>query len=838
MWLRELNRVTASVVVAMILLLTQQHGMASVPPYRPSNQLTEGVDRYVPYLLQSNRAATQRGINAPSRLPRLHSGERNLSMVQSVNAIALFIQFPDKNAVVNPGAFDSLLFASSGQSLRAYYREVSYGSLDIVTIDFPGARAWTTSTEAASYYANGQSGFGAYPTNAQKLAEEAIIVADSMIDFSNYDNDGDGYIDALYIIHAGTGGELSGQANDIWSHTWSTSAPLFVDGVHATSYAMVPEYWLNPGDMTCGVLAHETGHLLFGLPDLYDLDGDSHGLGRWSVMSSGSWNGVLGDSPSHPDAWSRWMMNFVEPNNIVSGSLNTRIRSVEQSPTIFRLWTGGANGTEYYLVENRQKVGFDSQLRGEGLCIYHIDEVQAGNRNQWYPGYETSGHSKVALVQADNLWNLEQKQNSGDGGDLFPGSTGNTQFSSLAFPGSIAYSGDITQVTIRNISPSGNTMMADFHVDTLPRAILSTSQVHFDTVQLGMRTDRILSIRNLGLSNLSISSIHSSTSELNTIPGTVSIPPDSAVDLGLSFTATMLGAREERLVLSYNGSPNFDTLSIRGYVIDSLFQVIASSGDHGTILPSGANDIAAGDSITFTITPLEGWMVEQILLNDAPVGGVQSLTLSNIQSDLAIHVTFAPKPVYTRKRLKLLSPTSRQTFTVQDLGSTIPFVWTSFQPGNKEDARFRFSLHGNIGDTVITDIRDTILHLPLSMLLKFGSNFSWIVSDDQGRSSTSESFTISLSTDDAVPSGIQLAQNYPNPFNPTTTIHFKTSERSFTSLTIYDMSGREVARLVEGLTDPGDHAVLWKSEGNSSGIYFYILRSNEQTFSRQMVLMK
>ena len=87
------------------------------------------------------------------------------------------------------------------------------------------------------------------------------------------------------------------------------------------------------------------------------------------------------------------------------------IKAVEDTAQIFRLWTYGATGVQYFLVENRQKTGYDSYLPGGGLHIYHVDESisdNGANDNQWYPGYTAYGHYKVALEQADGLWELER----------------------------------------------------------------------------------------------------------------------------------------------------------------------------------------------------------------------------------------------------------------------------------------------------------------------------------------------------------------------------------------------------------------------------------------------
>jgi immune inhibitor A len=417
-------------------------------------------------------------------------------------AIAILVKFSDKPSHVSPVSFDSLLYGINGHTLRNYYNEVSRGTLDIVTVNFPSTLGWMDVPQPYSYYVNGEKGFGSYPNNAQKLAEDAIAAANSVVDFSQYDNDGDGYVDGLFIIHAGPGYEFTGNYDDIHSHAWSTSTPQLVDGVYASGYSMEPEYWQSPGDMTCGVYAHEAGHAIFGLPDLYDYGYDSEGLGAWSLMAGGSWNGPLGSSPAHPDAWSLYQMGFATRVNIISDAVAVNIPAVQDSVKIFRLWKNGTGSSEYFLVENRQLSGYDTYLPGDGLLIYHIDESQYGNNNQWYPGHTSTGNYKVALEQADGLWQLERNQSSGDENDPYPGLTNNRSFDNSSTPNSKTYYGVRTYVGVTNISSSASTMTADFTVNVVPPEIDITPLSFAVTVAAGDTAQRILTIRNAGPGDL------------------------------------------------------------------------------------------------------------------------------------------------------------------------------------------------------------------------------------------------------------------------------------------------------------------------------------------------
>ncbi|MBN4057195.1 M6 family metalloprotease domain-containing protein, partial [bacterium AH-315-J21] len=389
------------------------------------------------------------------------------AVVTTFRALAILVDFSDNGSTVTAPFFDTMLFSTASGSVHDYYSEISYGQLDLVTVNLPSALGWNRAPKTYSYYVNNLNGTGAYPQNSQKLCEDLVDQVDGLVDFSVYDNDGNGTVDVLIIIHAGSGAEFTGASTDIWSHKWGIS-PRLKDGVTISDYTIQPEYWMSPGDLTIGVYAHELGHG-FGLPDLYDTDNSSWGLGRWSLMASGSWNGPgnLGSSPAHPDAWSRIDMGFATATNITTNTSSSAIPSVNSGDNIYRLWNGGALGSEYFLVTNRQKTGYDSYLPASGILVWHIDNSQSGNTNEWYPGNTGSGHYKVALEQADGLWNLDKKVDLGSAADPFSTGTGATFFSPISTPNSNSYSGTTTFVAVSNIGASADTMYADFSVSLL-----------------------------------------------------------------------------------------------------------------------------------------------------------------------------------------------------------------------------------------------------------------------------------------------------------------------------------------------------------------------------------
>ena len=174
---------------------------------------------------------------------------------------------------------------------------------------------------------------------------------------------------------------------------------------------------------------------------------------------------------SDADAWSRIELGFDNYVNVNTNTNNAIIEAVENGGSIYRLWSSGFIGQEYYLVENRQKTGYDAYLPGSGLLIWHIDEGQLASMNpnddEWYPGYTANGHYGVALEQADGQFHQEKLINSGDSGDPYPGTSANFTFSPLSIPDSDDYNGGNTYVVIDNISPSASLMTADLQVSFL-----------------------------------------------------------------------------------------------------------------------------------------------------------------------------------------------------------------------------------------------------------------------------------------------------------------------------------------------------------------------------------
>ncbi len=448
---------TAVAILGLILLCSPNTSLAHMPPHPDVQEKIDRGEIQMPFTTvdEAERPAhMQSQTGGPVKTP---------AATGTWKALCILVDFSDNTAAVAPEYFDTLIFNNSSGSVRHFYQENSYGQLDMTTDQLPSVAGWVRAPQTYDYYVDNNYGTDSpYPNNSLKMCEDVVDLVDASVDFSDYDNDGDNYVDLVIIVHAGRGAEYTGNTTDMWSHKWSIS-PRLKDGVYVYNYTVVPEYWVSPGDMTIGVIAHELGHA-FGLPDLYDRDYSSQGVGKWSIMAAGSWNGSLGSSPSHFDAWSKIQLGWVTPTVITTNQNDLSIPQVETNQSIYKVWATGEAGDEYYLVENRQRTGYDATLPGDGLLIWHVDDDLSHNDNEWYPGHSSFGHYRVALEQADGFFQLEQNTSSGNSGDPYPGAYNIRTFNDASTPGSESYDGSGSFVAITDVSSSGATMTADFAV--------------------------------------------------------------------------------------------------------------------------------------------------------------------------------------------------------------------------------------------------------------------------------------------------------------------------------------------------------------------------------------
>ncbi|MCP4230449.1 MAG: M6 family metalloprotease domain-containing protein [bacterium] len=391
-------------------------------------------------------------------------------------AVAALIDFPDHthNPAHPNGNYVDLIFSDDTYptgSVRDWYQVNSYDQYDIEG----GVYGWYRTTDDYNYNYNDQNYGLSWGGGA--VARKAAELSDPDVDFGDYDNDGpdgvpnsgddDGYVDLFLVFHAGPCGSQTGDVNDIWSHKssiyYTTDDPRNGGGyIHISDYAIQPEEKPDESIITISVICHEMGHVL-GLPDFYDYSRWTLGIGLWGLMGYGAWggDGIDGRYPAHFCAWSKVEMGWITPTVVTSDMNDVLLRPVEQYEDVYKIWRDGSPGQEYFLIENRQNIGFDSTLKGTGILIWHIDETIG------------DADDMVDLEEADGLDDLENgdgerpdpyTDNIGDDGDPYPGSSSAVEFSPNSYPDSDDNDGDPTWITIDDFRIVGVNMTCDIEL--------------------------------------------------------------------------------------------------------------------------------------------------------------------------------------------------------------------------------------------------------------------------------------------------------------------------------------------------------------------------------------
>lgn len=373
--------------------------------------------------------------------------------------LVILAQFGDRPGTYPAADFGAKFFAATA-SVKSFYEQASRGAFSISPAEETygtandGVIGWIT---VGANHLCPASGSCDYNFNYELIAKNAIVAANSYIDYGSFDANADGYLSTselhIVVIVAGYEESYSSAYPAVWAHDWNldvVTAPVLdkvtvSSGAHGGGYFEIGEIHGNHA-ATIGTMAHEFGHDI-SWPDLYDTSGATEGVGEWSIMGSGSWNYVSGDygsSPAFPDAWLKWYQGWQTPVKIIGTSNALTINPIETTGDSYLLganprgvdWNFGVQyGVgEYFLVENRQLINYDAGLPGCGLLIWHIDESVASSN-----AANQGAHPLVFLEQADGLNHLMLGANRGDGGDSFPGILNKTSFNDLTSPNSKLY---------------------------------------------------------------------------------------------------------------------------------------------------------------------------------------------------------------------------------------------------------------------------------------------------------------------------------------------------------------------------------------------------------------
>ncbi len=856
-----MKKLTILVIFAIVISIPRAN--ATVPPKQGE------VPLHLRAYLEKIRSEYGSGYWAQQMREREASRKRALNKsslvapTDTVNVPILMGRYSNSTNIYATSVFQQELFDGPNPTgtMTDFYLENSYGKLYMTG----KVMGWFTLTRASDYYIKDGGQNAGLNYGGRDFTIDILVAADQTIDFSKFVK----YVDAqgahvpqLGVIH--TGGDAASGAANIWSHRWNIRQRLLQrkssgtetivdvsrilsDGKYLTNDSLNGQPVIIDGDYTVqpellgssnssgnpksiGVFTHEFGHI-FGLPDLYDTDNSSAGLGNWCLMAGGSYGGDGSHeaTPAHMSAWCKETLGWVTPVVVNAFTPQQKIKYVEKYPEIYKCFYRGVSGGEYFLIENRQKTGFDQYLINGGLLIFHVDpSVSTGNTNE--------NHYLVDLEQADGLRELNTTTGRGNAADPFPGSTNNRTFDGYTNPNSTSYASAQSYVGVRKISNSDTVMYADIDIGTRPYVNINSLVLseagsnngngRVDPGETGTVTLNLFDAYPVDLTNAKVSISASTNDEvIDTTSKFVSITGLSTVPFVMTNALTVKPAAQPRLVqFTVNVQSSLETFSktfdvLIGYpkillvAVDSLaiennqnyylsaLQQVGRFPEQARVgvqsLPAMSFDkrdviiYYTGKKTFQTIPDSVGESLKTFLDN----GGKVFLTGQNIAEDLTarnsplqtqlIHASWSKNIIFGRNLYGV---------TTDKIGSQI----TRLQAGGFPGA-------GNQGSPDEINVDTLAAHPSLLWNSQTGTSYGglWWENLAKGSKLVFWSFgfeaindsvtgantqvqamatvlnwfygitaTPDLSTGVSLPASFALNQNYPNPFNPSTTIRF------------------------------------------------------------------
>ena len=403
--------------------------------------------------LNDRRKAATSGTPMPLSLPGLMKNP--FPSTGDQRALVILVEFPDcRFTIDNPRQhFQEMLngesYTKDGAtgSARKYYYENSNGAFNI-NFDIYGPVEVSNSYQ---YY--GANDYFGEDMNPHEMILEACALLDDKIDFTQYDKNGDGEIDMVYVFYAGYGEADGGGPYTIWPHSAGIASDFVIykyfDNKLLNHYACSMELQYSSPNHSrpdgIGTFCHEFGHVL-GIPDLYStIGGGAFTPGEWSLMDCGSYNNES-RTPPCLSGFERAAIGWLEPRKLSTPGPYSLKPLGEGYNEAFMISTSSQN--EYFILENRQQVGWDTYLPHHGMLVWHIDY----NSTVWNNNTVNinARHQRVDLVEADGIpsnWTID--------GDAFPGLYEKTEFTESTKPALVSWNNQSLGVGIRDIKETG-----------------------------------------------------------------------------------------------------------------------------------------------------------------------------------------------------------------------------------------------------------------------------------------------------------------------------------------------------------------------------------------------
>ena len=562
--------------------------------------------------------------------------------VGSVNlaprGLVILVNFKDVsfNAANTQSAMNDLMnsdsYTDNGAtgSVRKYFSDQSEGQY---TPQFDVVGPVTLPNNMAHYGGNDAYGDDKLPGD---MVVEACSIANANhnVDFTQYDNNRDGYVDFVYIIYAGKGEADGGADETIWPHNWSISGAYYYknctyaenkrifDGKTIDNYACSGEIDGQTGKRAgIGTITHEFSHVI-GLPDLYDIDyGQNYKNkstpGSWHIMDGGSYNNN-GNTPPNYTIYDKYFLGWKTPINPGDTKQTLTLAANGQSGYQgYQITTGNllleynSTSTVYY-IENRQQSGWDKYVPGHGLVIWKVTyNSTAWNNNG--PNND-DGTLRYTIVSASG-----KTTGLGTAADPFPGSKKVTTWQGISAKPLLNITetnGNINLIYIDDaechpVKTNGTNCTIATSNDCVANGATLTANI--------TPTDASYDITSVSVTRGSTTltqGTHYTLSNNNTFLTINGSAITGATDDAIAITATASKARWIYEVLAENATVSSET-----------------------------GVVAKGGTLTLTVTPALGYILDNTMIEVEENGvgrsftySANKLTITNVQNDLGIYI--------------------------------------------------------------------------------------------------------------------------------------------------------------------------------------------------------
>lgn len=683
---------------------------------------------------------------------------------------------------------DNYAYDGATGSVRQFFSDQSDGQY---TPEFDVIGPVTLEHNVAYYGKNDTYGNDVLPGD---MVVEACRIANANygVDFTQYDNDGDGEVDFVYLIYAGKGEADGGADNTIWPHNWNLESASYYgnctykknqrrfDRKYINNYACSSELSGAGARTGIGTIAHEFGHVI-GLPDLYDIDyGQNYENdmtpGAWHIMDGGSYNND-GKTPPNYTIYDKYFLGWKTPTNpgntpqtLTLQAAGTSEFQGYQIASSNSLLSATSTNTVYY-IENRQQSGWDKYLPGHGLVIWKIMYSQS----VWEDNgpNDTDGTIRYAVVSASG-----KTTGIGTAADPFPGTKKVTRWEG------------VSGKPLLNITESGGVITLTYIDNAACHSVLTNGTECTITPSSDCVTNGTALTANI-------------------------IPTDASYDI--TSVSVKLGNNTLTNGTDFTLSNNNQYLTINGSAItgnaSQTITIYATATKarwtyevlyENATVSSEVGAVAKGGTLTLTVTPALGYVLDNTMIV-VEQNGVKreftysgtTLTIGNVEGDLGIYIMpkIDPNNAITFTRLTNTAMLQAGAKCILVYAETPAVAGKLVSDTYLESITTGFTVNGT------TEITTQKTNTNISIFTLGGSTDAWTLTNAEGKKlsgtssslawdGTNSTWTITIGMDGKTVMTVGGTQLYYNSSNP----RFRTYTSAQKGLYLYISQSGEIVK--------------------------------------------